>query len=259
MDMLVFIGDETNVTQSKQALFFIYGGLIIHGEKALEASNRIANIRAKWNFEPQHELKFDTRSKPEHLSIEEFTGIKNEVLEICKQLGLQFMAYAVHHSVARNTPRESMWLWALNTLLCQFDFLLKRENSHGICLVDRFQGDLSVLGTIHKEGVNPKLPEVELSHRLENVWCFGTISKDTTYLASMVDIVLGAFRYSVNETVKTGVPHQLYKKVRLLMVCEPGNPSQADEWGLFIRPKLIKAAVYQHEYEALRQRLQSLE
>jgi hypothetical protein len=259
MGMFVFIGDETNVTQSRKARFFIYGGLIIAADRALETSNKVASIRAKWGFAPEDELKFDSRSKPGHLSNDEFAQAKNEIVEVCHKLEAKFMAYAVHHSIASTTPKAQVWLRALNTLLCAFDLFLQRENSHGICLVDRFQSDLSVLGTIHKQGVDPKFWGGELPHRLENVWCYGTVSIDTTHLVSMVDVVLGAFRYCVNETGRTAVPLQLYRRLRPLMVCEPGNPSQVEEWGLFLRPKEIKAAVYEQDYEALRERLRSLE
>jgi hypothetical protein len=57
----------------------------------------------------------------------------------------------------------------------------------------------------------------------------------------MADIVLGAFRYCVNEMVRKNVPLILYKKARPLMLCEPGNPSRVKEWGLFLRLKDVKA------------------
>lgn len=69
---------------------------------------------------------------------------------------MRFMAYAVHHEIARNQGGD-LWLWALQTLLLQFDLFLQREKSYGICLVDRFRNDLSVLKRIHQRGVDPKV------------------------------------------------------------------------------------------------------
>ena len=43
------------------------------------------------------------------------------------------------------------------------------------------------------------------------------------------------------------------------MISEPGNPSVIEEWGLFLRPKTIKAQIYMVEYDDLRERLGSLE
>jgi hypothetical protein len=256
--MFVFVGDESNVTQSRQARFFIYGGLIIAADKASEATKRITSVRTKYGFPQDAEFKFDSRSRPADMSNAQFLQAKNEVLTACAELEVRFMAYAVHHGIATK-QRSDLWLWALNTLLCQFDLFLQREKSYGICLVDRFENDMSLLRRIHQQGVDPEFWGGRLPHKLENVWCYGTINIGTTHAASMVDIVLGAFRYCVNEMVRKNAPLALYKKVRPLMLCEPGNPAKVKEWGLFLRPKEIKAASYKQEYDALLQHLESLE
>jgi hypothetical protein len=256
--MFVFVGDESNVTQSRQARFFIYGGLIIDADKCLQAANKVIGVRSKYDFPVNGEFKFDSRSKPTHLSKAEFLLAKNEVLAACSELEVRFMAYAVHHGIA-STQRTDLWLWALNTLICQFDLFLQREKSHGICLVDRFENDLSRLRLIHEQGVDPAFWGGRLPHRLENVWCYGTINIGTTHIASMVDIVLGAFRYCVNAMDRSNVPLTLYKKVRPLMLCEPGNPPKVNEWGLFLRPRDVKAAIYKQDYATLIRHLESLE
>lgn len=258
--MFIFVGDESNVTQSKHARFFIYGGLIIAADRCLEVTNKIADIRNRYRFTVEDECKFDTRSKPAHLSNAEFSQVKNEVLEVCRESEVRFMAYAVHHSIASTQKQKTdVWLWALNTLLCQFDLFLQREQSHGICLVDRFENDLSLLKRIHQQGVDPQFSGGRLPHRLGNIWCYGTINIGTTHIASMVDVVLGAFRYCVNEMVRKKVLLTLYRKVRPLMLCEPGNPSNVKEWGLFLRPKEVKAPAYKQDYDTLLRHLESLE
>lgn len=256
--MFLFIGDETNVTQSKQSRFFIYGGLIINANNCAEANVKVEVIRKKYNFPIKHEFKFDTRSRPKLLSIPEFSEAKNEVLDLCHELEARFMVYAVHHDIA-GTQGINTWLWALKTLLCQFDLFLQREKSHGICLVDRFDNDFTVLRGIHQEGVDPAFWGGRLPHRLENIWCYGTVSIGSTHISSMVDIVLGAFRYCVNEITKQTVPIQLYSKVRPLMLCEGGDLKKIEEWGLFLRPKEIKAESYKQDYDLLVERLKSLE
>jgi hypothetical protein len=257
--MFIFIGDETNVTQSRKAKFFIYGGLLINADRALEAKSRLISIRSQRHFSPEDKFKFDTNSKPAHVSSTDFLSAKSEVLDVCSELGVQFMAYAVHHSIASQHGGERIWLWALNTLLCGYDLFLQREGSHGMCLVDRFSNDLATLEKIHKHGVNPQFYGGRLKHPLQKVWCYGTVSIDTTHLTSMVDIVLGAFRYCVNEIDRRTVTPKLYKKVRPLMVSEPGNPSVVEEWGLFLRPKSVKVLEYKRDYDNLRERLSLLE
>ena len=256
--MFLFLGDETNATQSKQSRFFIYGGLILDAEKCADASAKMSAIRQKYDFSAEHEFKFDTRSRPSHLSISEFLSAKNEVLDLCQELGVRFMAYVVHHDIAADQGLDT-WLWALKTLLCQFDLFLQREKSHGMCLVDKFDNDFTVLKGIHQKGVDPSFWGGRLQHHLENVWCYGTVSIGSTHITSMVDIVLGAFRYCVNEITKKTVPAQLYGKVRPLMLCEDGDPGKIDEWGLFLRPKEIKVASYKRDYDSLLEHLRSLE
>lgn len=256
--MFIFVGDESNVRQSREARFFIYGCIIIAADKILDICKEISCIRDKHRFTSDAEFKFDSRSRPAHLSYQEFTLAKNQVLEICQDLEVRFMAYAVHHEIARNRECD-LYLWALNTLLLQFDFLLQRETSNGICLVDRFKNDLNILKKIHQQGVDPEVSDgSRLPRRLENILCYGTISIGTTHLATVVDIVLGAFRYCVNEMNKTKISLQIYKKVRPLLLCEPGNPSRVEEWGLFLRPREVNVPDYKQDYDFLLQYLESL-
>lgn len=193
----------------------------------MDICKEISCIRDKHRFTSDAEFKFDSPSRSAHLSYKEFTLAKNQVLEICQDLEVRFMAYAVHHDIVHNRERD-LYLWALNTLLLQFDFFLQRETSNGICLVDRFKNDLDILKKIHQQGVDPEVSDgSRLSRRLKNILCYSTISIGITHLATVVDIVLGAFRYCVNE-IKISV--QIYKKVRPVLLCEPGNPSRVEEW-----------------------------
>lgn len=81
--MFIFVGDESNVTQSKQARFFIYGGIVIAADKTLDVCKDVSNIRDEHKFAPDAEFKFDSRSRPGHLSYQEFSQAKSQVLEIC--------------------------------------------------------------------------------------------------------------------------------------------------------------------------------
>ena len=256
--MFIFVGDESNVKQSREAQFFIYGCVIIAGDKTSDICKRISRIRDAHSFARDAEFKFDSRSRPAHLSHDEFTLAKNQVLEMCQDFEVRFMAYAVHHEIARNRDSD-LYPWALNTLLLQFDFFLQRKTSNGVCLVDRFRNDLNTLKRIHQQGVDPEVSGgSRLPRRLENVLCYGTISIGTTHLATVVDIVLGAFRYCVNKMNETKISLQLYRKVRPLLLCEPGNPSRVEEWGLFLRPREVNVPDYRQDYGVLLQYLKSL-
>lgn len=257
--MFVFIGDETNVRQDEKAKFFIYGGLIINLTEAPDICNKVYQIRTSKGYQRCDKLKFETHSRPQQVTIEDFSSCKDRVINMCSNCGVQFMAYVVHHHIAKKHRPETQWLWALKTLLCGYDLFLQRENEYGICLVDRFSNAFNVLREIHQSGVDPQFYGGRLKHQLDRIMCYGTVSIDTTHLASLVDIVLGAFRYCVNEITRDEISARLYKKVRPLMVCETGNPSIVEEWGLFLRPKTVVVAEYRTDYENLRKRLKSLE
>jgi hypothetical protein len=143
--------------------------------------------------------------------------------------------------------------------LNEFNLFLRREGTHGICLLDRFTDDMSVLKQIHHFGVDPIAQEVKLEHPLEKIWCLGTVCIDTTHLASMVDIVLGAFRYCMSDMGKSGISKKLYKKVRPLMLHSPNDMTIVENWGLFYRPKVVGVLEYKRDYDTLRDRLKQLE
>ena len=257
--MYLFIGDESNTTQSEGAKFFIYGGLLVEIKCAPDINSNILGIRQDCNYSPGDKLKFDTHTRPKQVSIHQHKSAKEQILDKSNEFGVKFMAYAVHQGISGKRRNINTWQYALNTLLNEFNRFLNREDVYGMCLLDRFADDMTVLKNIHHFGVNPIVDESNVEHRLERIWCFGTVCIDTTHLASMVDIVLGAFRYCMSDMAKSRISKELYKKVRPLMLHSSDDITDVEDWGLFFRPKRIGNPEFKRDYDALRNRLKQLE
>lgn len=80
-----------------------------------------------------------------------------------------------------------------------------------------------------------------------------------SHISSVADIVLGSFRYCVNEEDKDIAGRELLPLVvRMMWHKRKGDEINVMEKGLTLRPREIRAPAYRAEYEALRQRLSGL-
>lgn len=256
--MYLFVADETNRTPSVRSRFFIYGGLLINDESLESLHQRIVDIRRNADLRSTDPLKFDTRSRPEGVSIQAYTEAKSAVIDACVEEGVQFAAYLVLHDIAHGRSDEDQLRFALNTLAYVFDskFLVEKRDI-GICVVDRFQGDYELLQEKFQRGVY-----VEDRHdwvRLPRVKMFAATCDGASHISSAVDIVLGAFRYCVNENQKTEVPKRLLPRVAAMMYHRKvGDVHYLRDYGLILRPRTVRVPLYRQEYERLVHRLGNL-
>lgn len=257
--MFLFLSDETNTSQSTQAQFLIFGALVVPLAAAGPLAEHVLQIRRDAGYPPGSEFKFDSRSRPNSVSIEKCAAAKNAVLEMAAEPGVRFLACVVHHQIAAKLSAKDRPLFALKTLLCEFDLFLKRENTTGFCAVDRFEIAHSVLATILTGGVDPSGQLGRFQRELSSIWLYSVTSIGCSHLCSLCDIVLGAFRYCVNATDETGVARTIYPKVRRLFLHQPNAPAVIENWGLFLRPKTVQVKVYADAYENLRRHLAALE
>lgn len=255
--MYLFLGDETNRTQGAQSRFFIYGGLIVPGDRVKELDERIEAIRRAVPLERTDPLKFDTRARPERVSIADYTAAKSAVIDACVETGVQFVAYMVLHDIAKGAP-EDLLRFAMNTVFYVFDGKFLREHDDiGICVVDRFDGDHELLREKHQLGF--LIDERDEWVSLDRIKLFAATCEGASHLGSAVDIVLGAFRYCVNEEEKTEVPKKLLPRVMGMMYhVKKGDTRYVREYGLIMRPAEIKYAPYREKYDAVIARLMRL-
>jgi hypothetical protein len=257
MEYLLFT-DETNQRPAQDAMFFIYGGLIIPSAQLKELDNLIETARNDNNFCPGDKLKFDTRSRPSHVSIEQHRAAKKAVIDACLGLGIRFVACLVLHEIASNKTIETLISWGANSVLCAFDRFLEEENATGICILDRvpFNGDFRYLEEKFQTGL---IFSPRGTKRLERVHLFAFSCQGASHVGSAIDIILGAFRYCVNERERNQAARNLLAKIiRMMWHVRENNLIRIREYGLLFRPKEVKVQAYKRQYDDFIQHLRTL-
>jgi hypothetical protein len=257
--MFLFLSDETNTTPTSEVRFLIYGTVLIPLENAPKIVTEIARIRQEAGYPEDAKFKFHTWSRPSLVERAKFDAAKGAVLDAARRYGVRFMACVVHHAIAQNLDAAKRPLFALKTLLCEFDLFLAREKTTGFCSVDRFEVAHSVLSKIVLEGVDPWGNLGRFQRDLSNIWMYSVTSIGCSQLCSMSDIVTGTFRYCVNASSTNRTAMRLYPKVRQLFLTCPGDVSLVENWGLFLRPKHVRKKSLAEAYDQLRDHLRSLE
>lgn len=256
--MHLLLADESNRNPSDRIRYFIYGGTIIDCARLLEVHEFLERLRETYGISPGWDLKFDTAYRPVTISADTFAEIKNEILQAARGWNIRFMAYVVHHRVVDvRRKRDRAFRLAMNTILYTFNCYLRNNNTHGQFIVDRFDGAacLDMVKTIFTGGLD--LPPRNARRAINRVCFMGASCVGASHLMSLLDIVLGAFRFCVNASRdQMGVARLLYNSIRPLILTSPTG--QTEEWGLFIRPQNIRAPQLIPEYQALREHLDQL-
>lgn len=242
--------DETNLNPGREAKFFIYGGLMMPMETVSVLHAGIEGIRQSHGFEPGDALKFSTNTRPTHVDMTEWTAAKDEVIQLCLDSGVTFIAYLILHDIATG-GHDRMIEFAVNTLLYVFDrkYLIEKDDD-GIVIVDRLPGSPGF--DLLKRKFTQALPIGDRTVRIPRVKLFAATCDGASHVSSAVDIVLGAFRYCVNQTGDTPVPARLFPLVAKMMWHRLENDTRyLREYGLLLRPVRINVPVYRAEYDAL--------
>lgn len=259
--MYILVTDETNRTANDNVRFLVYGGLSIPLEHLSELDQSIRRIRANAGYDSADELKFDTRARPAHVSITDATNAKKLVVDECRILGCKFIAHVIHHNVIQNQDPAEQIHKAADYVIGRFHMFLKDRDVDGICLMDnlpdrtefaymkrKFQSGLSLSN-------NRNIP-------LERIKMFGSTCIGTSHANSATDIVLGSFRYCLNQPRNEEAAQKMLQSVVDIMWSgrnADGTLSISDQ-GLIIRPKLqdIRSNAIRSEYEDLLDRLNGL-
>lgn len=248
--------DETNTTASELARFFIYGGLVLDAAQLQPLTKSIESIRLAHGLSSEDSLKFETRARPDHVSIEQYTKAKSAVIEACYEHDATLITYLILHKIAC-ADNETLIGYGLNTILSVFNFkYLEERGDAGVVVVDRlpFKGDYSFLKEKFSTGLRIE-PEGRTA-ALDHIGLFASSCDGASHLSSAVDIVLGAFRFCVNRTGSSDIPELLFPKLaRMLYSRDEDGDRYIREYGITTRPKKVRSDVYRAEYDALLQRL----
>jgi hypothetical protein len=258
----MLLTDETNVTE-KDGDFFIYGGLVMTPEVAAKLHAAVEQIRHKYGYQDGDQFKFQTKSRPEQVSIEDFAKAKAEANQAILEHGAVVMIYVVLHHLARNQSIETMTEWALNSLLYHFDSkFLSEKNDVGAVCIDRLDPGQAYVYMKDKFANGVTFPS-GTKVKLRRVIHYSMSSDGASHLSSLTDIALGSVRYAVNFATGHGkeeVARKVLQPVAEAMwhKLKPNGEHQVGGYGFIQYPQSIKVDAYRERYDALARRLGEL-
>jgi len=243
--------DETNLPSDPAAKFFAYGGLIIPPGKLSDLHSGIVEIRQAAGYRPEDEFKFQTSARPAHLSIEQCTTAKNKVVELCAHLECRFIAYVVLLAIAKTRTTAELVSWGASHVIGKFNYFLSTIAADGVVVLDRLPGasEYTLLTDRFTKGLTfPDGSQVTL----DRIKLFASSCSNASHASSAMDIVLGSFRYCINQPKNVPAAKTMMTNISKLIWCErEGEKLYPFERGLIFRPKEIKVAGYKKEYDDL--------
>jgi hypothetical protein len=256
----VLLTDETNQQPSERARFFIYGGVFFPADALPDLHDLVEEIRDDTGFNRDDELKFDTRSRPEHVTRQQHTTAKRRLLEGCAELDVQFVASLVLHEIARTRTLDQLVGWGANTVLLTFQKFLDRNEERGICMADRlpFAHGHHYLEETFQQG----LLMGNRRRVLDRVLLLAETTQRESFVSSVVDVILGSFRYCVNERENeravAAMRRMLPAVVQMMWSHRVDDTIYVREYGLLFRPMNVRVPHHQEEYDNLTQHFTQL-
>ncbi len=252
--MHVFLVDETN-RDYKPGRFFIVGGLVFTEEQVELVDAAVRECRLGAGFRAGDSFKFDTNSRPSHVSIENHRDAKRTLIHRLNEIGVRMIVSVVLHDLAARHDYGTRMEWALNTVAGAYRKLLHTERATGVMLMDRDNDRFDHLEHLFQHGLRMgEDAHVDVSDRIR---LFGMTSDNASNLSSAADVSLGAFRYCVNTAVGAGrepVAREMFPALARIMWSGPENGVQRVRgFGYHPRPEAsrIRAPRLRERYEAL--------
>lgn len=259
-DLFLLFTDETNTVadSDRGSVFFVYGGLIIPSEKIINLHVGIELIRTTYNFKKEDSFKFDSNKRPKHISPEDYSKAKFEVIDLCISTGCKFIAYVVHHGIAKSQPLDKHLLWGADAVIEKFNKFLLESNANGIVMIDRIanKGEYNYLVKKFSTGL---VYSEERQVALDRIIVYSSTCNNASHASSAMDIVLGAFRYCLNSGKNSDTEKVIMKSlVRLIWgdLTEAGDLAPLEK-GLILRPMDVFVPKYKTDYEGILKRFNS--
>lgn len=249
--MYLFYCDETNL-DPKKTDFFVYGGIAIPSDKAKELHNRIEDIRKNAKFKKTDLFKFNPC--PEGVSRDAFNKSKEDTIKAAAEYGCVLIVSIILHKIGHDT--EVARRNEINRVAYHFDCFLNRPRTHGLVLIDRFT-DKQIDGHL-KEKFSVGVTGLPYSRtkRLDNIIGFHYSAIGQSHFSSLIDIVIGSLRFSVNahskgQSEKISTAKMLLKLIEPLFHRDTCN-NKVHQISLNFSPSIIKIDKYREQYESLK-------
>jgi len=254
--MYMLYCDETNF-QKLAGDFFVYGGVTVEGDKARALSDELVTIRKKFRVPDDFLVKFNPG--PAHLSHEEFIGLKQAYMTAAVKYEVKLLVNLLLHDIA--TSSDDARRMGINTLCYHFDCYLSRYKVPGLVLIDRFN-DKKLDDHLQEKlaiGLTGKLPyggQLAIDH----IVGYHITAIGQSHFCSLVDVVLGSLRFSINAFTQKKAEHEKSAKSILnqlspLFFREASafyDGTQAHEISLWFSPKEVRVQKYREQYVALK-------
>lgn len=254
--MLFLYCDETNM-ECRDGDFLLYGGLIVHSEKILSLSKSIDRLRTEYSVPRDYKLKFNPG--PSKMAHTDFIALKAKATQLCVEHECRFIVYMISHNIA-TSPDEARRN-GINELCLNYNYILKKENETGMVLIDRFNDKGNAIEAHLTEKFCVGLVGLPYSAemRLENVVGLHYSAIGQSHIPSLVDIVLGSYRFAINSYTRKK-PELEKTSQTILKALHPLFPKAQDtdaipEIGISFSPKTIKSKAYKAQYQHLKDRL----
>jgi len=253
----LMFGDEADREQGKGKRFFVYGAIFIDTDRIPALHDEIEKARQKAGFAATDSLKFAGATRPKDMSLNAHRDLKNKVMCAAEEVGdVKVCAQVTLHDLARNQEHDDLVLWGANTVLGKFNLFLRDQNQYRYVLFDKIpvEHPYRYLKEKFQVGITFKdRPPI----RLERVLGVGHAVDGSSHLCSVADVMLGAFRYCVNEPENEEAGKAMFPiLMRMMWKRERQGKVYVRECGLVFRPKSVNQAKHQTEYNALVERLE---
>ena len=94
---------------------------------------------------------------------------------------------------------------------------------------------------------------------LRQIRLFAATCNNASHVSSATDVVLGTFRYCVNDSKNTDIAKEMLSKVvRMMHHKVEGNKRLLREYGLLLRPKEVDLPAYKRDYDDLIEHLHAV-
>jgi len=258
--MYILLTDETNRQPSTSVKFFIYGGLLFPIDQLTELDRRISEIRQRAGYHPTDEFKFDTRARPDNIPRETTTNAKRQIIDLCYELGCKFIVHVILHDIIANQDPDQQVRWAADYVIGRYNMFLQEVNDDGICVVDNLPNRVEFRYLSDKFTNGLTLPD-NSNISLDRIKLFASTCLGASHANSAMDIVLGSFRYCINDPQNPEAAREMIRQVvRMMWYQRQGDRILIEGRGLIFRPHIeeIRNPSFRQEYENLIKHLNDL-
>jgi hypothetical protein len=255
--MYLMFGDEADKDQTAGKKFFVYGAIFAPTNTIASLHGEVERARVAGGFGPIDSLKSGSHSRPKGMTPDKHRDVKDAVMKLAQASNVRFCAQVTLHELARNQEQRDLITFGANTILGKFNTFLADSKSFGYAILDRLpvKDPYSYLKEKFQTGmVFPDKPAV----RFDRILGLAHGVDGSSHMCSVADVLLGAFRYCVNEPDNEEAGKAMFPTLMSMMwKRERGGKVEVDECGLVFRPQNIREAKHRAEYDTLTGRLKS--